>query len=365
MMDLHRIAVSGGALERLTQHNHDVTYPTPIDPRTVLYVTSAEDGSGPWLWALDVEQKITHQLNLGLEKYVSLSASADGRRLVAGVMSSTTALWSVPILERLAEQRDVKAFPVPAQSAQAPRFGGATLFYVSSRGTGDALWRFEEGQKAFEIWKGPEGALQNAPAVSPDGQRAAVVLGTQMKRHVTLISTDGAQQQSLAEGIDVRGTSSWSPDAKWIVVGGTDAQGPGLFKIAVDGGAPVRLVTGQAVNPVWAPDGTMIVYAGEQVGYTAPLLAVRPDGSAVQLSANATAIGGAPIRFLPDGKALVYSQDSGFWLLDLITDKTRQLARLSGDGIRSTFDITPDGKQIVFDRQRVTSDIVLIDRPKS
>jgi hypothetical protein len=29
-----------------------------------------------------------------------------------------------------------------------------------------------------------------------------------------------------------------------------------------------------------------------------------------------------------------------------------------------TFDITPDGKQIVFDRLRDNSDIVLIDRPK-
>jgi hypothetical protein len=29
-----------------------------------------------------------------------------------------------------------------------------------------------------------------------------------------------------------------------------------------------------------------------------------------------------------------------------------------------TFDITPDGKQIVFDRSRETSNIVLIDLPK-
>jgi hypothetical protein len=29
-----------------------------------------------------------------------------------------------------------------------------------------------------------------------------------------------------------------------------------------------------------------------------------------------------------------------------------------------TFDITPDGKQIVFDRLRENSDIVLIDLPK-
>ena len=142
-MALHRIAVSGGTPERLTLHDRDVTYPTPIDARTVLYVNRAEDGSGPWLWALDVAQKTTHQLNLGLEPYVSLSASADGRRLVTTVMTSKAALWSVPILDRVADHHDVKSVAVPADSARAPQFARARLLYVSSRGTGDALWSFE------------------------------------------------------------------------------------------------------------------------------------------------------------------------------------------------------------------------------
>ena len=31
--------------------------------------------------------------------------------------------------------------------------------------------------------------------------------------------------------------------------------------IPVDGGAPVRLVRGEARNPVWSPNGDLIVYA--------------------------------------------------------------------------------------------------------
>ena len=50
-----------------------------------------------------------------------------------------------------------------------------------------------------------------------------------------------------------------------------------------------------------------------------------------------------------------------FWLLDLPMKKTRQLTRLSNTAAMRTFDITPDGKQIVFDRMRENSDIVLID----
>ena len=55
-LDLWRISPGGGQPERLTQHDSDVTYLTPIDSRTVLYLAPGEDGSGPWLWAYDVER---------------------------------------------------------------------------------------------------------------------------------------------------------------------------------------------------------------------------------------------------------------------------------------------------------------------
>ena len=50
-----------------------------------------------------------------------------------------------------------------------------------------------------------------------------------------------------------------------------------------------------------------------------------------------------------------------FWLLDLATMKSRPLTRLDNTAAMRTFDITPDGTQIVFDRLRKNSDIVLID----
>ena len=73
-------------------------------------------------------------------------------------------------------------------------------------------------------------------------------------------------------------------------------------------------------------------------------------------------------RFLPDGSGLVYLpriQGLDFWLLDFATKKSRQLTRLSNQGALRTFDITPDGKAIVFDRSRQNSDLcVLMNRPR-
>ena len=77
-------------------------------------------------------------------------------------------------------------------------------------------------------------------------------------------------------------------------------------------------------------------------------------------------VGGAH-RFLPSGLGLVYLRNvesKDFWLLDFATNTTRQLTHLDDRGFLSTFDITPDGKYLVFDRTRQNSDIVLIDLPR-
>jgi Tol biopolymer transport system component len=289
--------------------------------------------------------------------------------LVATVANPTAALWQVPLLDRLAEDRDVQPYQLPTVRALAPRFAGQVLFYLSSRGAADGLWRFENGQ-ASEIWKSQDGALSEPAAVSVDGRRLAVVVRQDGKRHLVMMSADGTNTRTLAASIDIQGAANqspaaWSPDGAWIVAGGSDAEGAGLFKIPIDGGAPVRLASGQATNPIWSPDGTVIVYSGPLVAGQVSLHGVRPDGALAQVPQVRVRPGG--YRFLPSGAQLVYMprmQWRDFWLLDLGTGKTRQLTRIADEGIVRTFDITPDGAHIVFDRLRENSDIVLIDFPK-
>ena len=83
--------------------------PIPMPPTAAylweLYVARAEDWSGPWLWALDVERKLARRVTSGLEQYTYIAASRDGRRVVATVANPTVNLWRVPIGVGMAEDR--------------------------------------------------------------------------------------------------------------------------------------------------------------------------------------------------------------------------------------------------------------------
>jgi Tol biopolymer transport system component len=187
---------------------------------------------------------------------------------------------------------------------------------------------------------------------------------------LTLVETDGSQSKTLGEEIDIVGSPDWSPNGSWVVAAGDDGHGRGLFKIPVAGGPPIRLVPGAVSNPSWSPKDDLILYTGPNVGAQAPLLGVGPDGDKVALPDVETT--GADLRFLPDGSGAVFVRGGfgvprAFWLLELPAKNLRRLMDLPADpklGAMRRFDITSDGKQIIFDRLSDNSDIVLIDLPQ-
>src|SRR5256712_6978466 len=96
-MDVWRIRADGGTPERLTFHESRVVFPTFVDSRTLLYLATADDGSGPWVHALNVERRVSQRINTGGDPYTSIAARADGRRIVGAVSRSTSGLWPVTL----------------------------------------------------------------------------------------------------------------------------------------------------------------------------------------------------------------------------------------------------------------------------
>src|SRR2546427_53360 len=61
-LDIWRISPAGGIPERITSHHGRVSHPVLLDRRTLMYLASDPDGSGPWLYSVDLERRIPHRL---------------------------------------------------------------------------------------------------------------------------------------------------------------------------------------------------------------------------------------------------------------------------------------------------------------
>jgi serine/threonine protein kinase/Tol biopolymer transport system component len=368
-MDIWRIPVpssnTAATPERITSHNARVAYPAWLDARTLIYSATAEDGSGQWLYAMDVEHRIPHRVSSGFaEQYLSVAVSkTEPRRVVTTIAAPTASLWTVPISGSVQTEAAVTRVPVPNTRALSPRFAPGYLAFLSSKGGADGLWKLENGT-ALELWRGDEGGVVAPPAVSPDGR---LICFSYRKRGTTglyVMNANGTNIRTVVDSLDVRGAASWSPDGKWVAFAGNQGEGTRLFKISLDGGQPVRLRDTLSYNPVWSPDGRFIVYSEQQRAGQFEVKAITPEQAPVpivelQIVGFTTA---TSYRFVPDRNALialegVIGTSQNFFWVDLATGQRRQLTDLKAGSVIHNFDVSPDGTRIVFDRLRNNSDI--------
>ena len=374
-MDLWRFAVpvegATAVPERISHHNSRVAYPAWLDGHTLIYSATATDGPGQWLYAMDVRHQIPHRVSSGIaEQYLSVATTSDRRRLVATVALPVATLSTVPISNQLEAESTVRGFNAPNARALSPRFAQDYVLFLSTKSGADGLWKMGGGV-ARELWRGSQGGLVAAPAISPDGRQIAIAYRVQGRSRLAVMSANGTDVRTLTDALDVRGSFSWSPDGQWIAfAGASSAEGTRLYKIPVAGGAPVPLATAISSRPVWSPDSAFIVYSEPVQGARMQAKAVTPDGNPFPLPeiwVNYQT--GSPYRFVPRTNALIYLKEGdvrnqNFFWIDLTSGRERQISDLqSGFEIRD-FDIAPDGSQILFDRLRDNSDVVLIDLPR-
>ena len=367
-MDLWRIRADGRSPERLTFHDSRVMFPTFVDSRTLLYLATAADGSGPWIHALNVERRVSQPINTGVDPYTSLAASADGRRIVGTVSRPTSGLWRARLDDRPIEESRAVRIALPTAHGLSPRFGADYLLYRASTSGTEGLWRLAEGQKAAELWNGRDGRVVAAPAIAPNGRQLAFPVRRGGVTRLHIMNADGSGVRQIAGELDVRGSPAWSPDGRWIAIAANRDGQPAMFKVPVNGDAPVLLVKGFALDPVWSPSGRFLIYSGADVGTTFALNAVAADGSPYPLPDLVLSRGARRVAFLGGDDALVMLKGdvsySELWVRDLRTGRERQITAFGRGFTIGDFDISPDGRELIFDRSRDESDIVLIERPK-
>ena len=367
-LDIWRVRSGGGTPERITSHNGRVSHPVLLDRRTLLYLASDPDGSGPWLYSTDVERRIPHRLIFGLDRYTSLAASADGRRVVVTLASQKSTLWRLRIDDSLAAVSTAARISLTTSTGFAPRLGPNYLLYVSATGTSESIRKLANGTDT-ELWSGLGARIFGGPAIAPDGGSVAFSVRQQGQTLLYVMQSDGTNARIVADSLDLQGSPAWAPDGQSITSAANDHGAPHLFRVPIDGRSPALFVGEYAVDPAWAPDGHFVVFSGPDIGTTFSVKAVTAEAAAHPLPALTLTRGARHLAFLNRGRALVclrgQIQHKNLWLIDLEAGAERQLTNLSPDFDIRDFDISPDGREVVLERVQEHSDVVLLDLPRN
>jgi eukaryotic-like serine/threonine-protein kinase len=219
--------------------------------------------------------------------------------------------------------------------------------------------------------------------------------------------TDGTAPVRLGEGISTR----LSPDGKWALA--LRPGNPTQLQVLPLGAGDVQVVTRDDINHHWAtwcPDGTCVVFSGNQPGrgirlYLQPLDGgppraltpegiritwhpVSPDGRTVAAVGPGERVilyplrsgdpqpvrgfveGDRPFRWSADGRALFLLRDGELpapvFRLDLATGRREPWKEFmpsdpAGVGLINPVFLTPDGRHYVYSFRRVLSDLYLAE----
>ena len=108
------------------------------------------------------------------------------------------------------------------------------------------------------------------------------------------------------------------------------------------------------------------MYTGRDVGTVMPVKAVNADGTPHALPELFLSRGSRRLDFLGDDEGTLVILKGAlshkeFWAIDLASGAERALTELGPGAMIGDFDVSDDGRTLVFDRVREESDIVRID----
>jgi Tol biopolymer transport system component len=363
--DLWRVRADSTQPQQLTNQHARLSYPVFLDNRNLAYLATDADGSGPWVYILDLKESRSHRTRFALASFTSLAASANGMKLVATLSSPRDSLWSVP-LAALTADGPARSPPVRIiGNGATPRLSRTTLVYTATSADTEAIW-VRHDENSHEIWRSKRAHLLGAPALTDSGDRMAFLTAEGGKTVLNVVDLDGSHFRRIADSLQLRGNAAWFPDGLSLLCAVVRDGEPRLMRIYLDGQPPTPFVAEYSMDPVWAPDHRFVVYSGADIGTTFPLRAAAADGRPYPTAGVMLTRGARRATFYPGSEFLVILDGEighkNFSLLDLASGARRPLTQLPADFDVRDFDLSATGAVIVFNRVEAGSEMAVIDR---
>ncbi len=305
---------------------------------------------------------------------ISISLSANGRRLAYAVYSARANIWSLPIPTGAPITAD-RAIPVTSGTqvieAMHVSLDGRWLLYDSDvRGNSDIYRIPVNGGPAEQLTDDP--ADEFAGDLSPDGRAITYHSWRTGTRDIEVKPLDGGPVERVTATPAQESYPRWSPDGRAIAFFNqvppfslfvTRREGSGRWSTP----NPLGLNT---VGDAWSPDGRSLAYVAAESDRRAGVVMVVPaEGGSPRrvFDPSPTAPPAEQAEWSPDGRTLYYKTHdaqgrASFWAVNALGGRPRLLVRFNDlSRPSSRRDFATDGKRLYFGIQDRQSDVFVAE----
>jgi Tol biopolymer transport system component/DNA-binding winged helix-turn-helix (wHTH) protein len=358
-MTVAGVSPEDGAITVFSQHKFqqilDVAWLS--DGQYVLVTANDQFGSGSSskIWQISYPSGEAKKITNDLNGYLTLSLRADSNALVSVQQETLGNLW-IGSRDNLAYTQITTGTNLATSPSWTP--DGKVVYSSNSGGNLDLyLLNLSEGVPRQLT---ANSGNNRSPIVSPDGRY--VVFNSDRSGLLCLwrIDIDGSNAKQLNNQTSL--DASFAPDGRTIVYTSLVNKYTSST-IGIDGGEPHQLSEDESFVPVFSPDGTQIACLRPGGPDSQFVISIIPAAGGSPVKSIPTPKGtAAQILWTPDGKALLFPVAqrgvSNLWMQTIEGGAPKQITNFISDAILS-FDLSRDGKQMVFSRGASRRDAVL------
>jgi eukaryotic-like serine/threonine-protein kinase len=339
------------------------------DTSGVILTGKAQGASFSQVWYLSRDGSARAITN-DLSDYRDADLTADSRALVTTQSQTLSNLWvsqkddpnqAAQITSGVGRYFDLSWAPDRKVIYASDGSGSADIYEMSADGS--TLKQLTSGMKR-----------NYAPSVSPDNRFIAFHSNRSGTFQIWRMDRDGSNPVQLTYGNSESNWPQFSADSKWIFYEHFESGNSGtVWKVAVEGGSPVRVVEGFTIHPAPSPDGKWLACwwnEGQEQSRWGLLLISMETGKQVQrfeIPASVNVQWDTKLRWTPDSSSLVYVGSRGGienLLAQPIEGGSPKQITNYGEAKIFSYDWSKDAG-LVTSRGVITTDVVLISDAKN
>lgn len=245
---------------------------------------------------------------------------------------------------------------------------GKILFSANANGS-RTIWEMDaNGDHQQQLTASQDNCYDQQLGITADDRFLVFESNRSGQQEIWRSNRDGSDLRALTNG-GGNIQPAISADGTWVFYISERNGQYGLWRISINGGEPEQLTTEKSFWPAASPDGKSIAFVHDrsEIAVDRVISVIPTDGDLSHSQTLNTPISAAlynRFRWSPDGKALVYKDESqGLWYHSLTSTKPESIE--SPEDLRIfQFAYSPDGKIVYSGGIQSREIVILAEKPQ-